>query len=111
MGSIVEYGENGRIFEGIYGDEYSSLDAEAVFKDALASQSAKSLSDGLCSLLCAEFELESEDVEVYTWLDGERCQRVSIVLSGAAALKDPHAMIGYVEELLECECNVVYGRG
>ena len=82
-------------------------DYESIFSDAMQSHSAREAGDRLAALVGAQFGIDAGDcrAEVELSADGS-ASRVLITLSGRGILKDPHAIIQYVNGLLSCPCDV-----
>ena len=86
-----------------------------VYAEYLADGSRKEAEAMLEASICEKFNLKSDDIAVKAELvrkgDGYALDRIGIYVSGSAILRDPRELVAYVEELAECECEVIYGKG
>ena len=106
----VDYLDDDMIFNKLYGDSYTYEDASVVFEHSLNLASKSEIERGVVYMVCCEYELESGDVEAYVELGENGINRVSILLGGRAVFVDPQDIIGYVQELLGCRCEIIYGK-
>ena len=85
-------------------------DYRTQLEDSLSNTSKSYFIQMLTETLRREFSLEDGEVRcVVQWNAEEtdiRPTRVTVLLSGRAIWKDPHAIKDYVEALLQCECVV-----
>ena len=83
-----------------------------IYEGSLISASEESISEGLSAMICREFGLSGEEIDVSVKLSGEgKAQRATVTLaSGKAIFADPHRLIDYVTELLGCGCEIIYGQ-
>ena len=99
--------------EGVLGDGEGELSPSDVYEENLMSASSENISLALRSMICREIKVDAENIEVYVELiEGEEeylPQKVSVVLYGSAVLTDPHLIEEYIDTLLGCECEIIYG--
>lgn len=114
--SGISGAEGEGIYEYIFGEYVAEGEDEVyleVYEENLMSMSAENMSVALVSLLCRETGVDAEDIEVYVELEsGEEsflAKKVSVVLYGSAVFLEPREISGYIESLLGCECEIIYG--
>ena len=93
-------------------DESENLNG--IYEGSLLGASETSVSEGLRVMICREFGLDSDEIEVSVTLSGEgeeyKPSRATVVLgSGKAIFADPHEIADYVTALLGCSCEIIYG--
>ena len=101
--------------ESIYGSyESGEYDYEKIFDSTLLDMSAASIELELERMLADTFSLAEESIGVELSLaeiDGEYLpERVTVTLGGTAMLTDAHEIERCIEELLSCECRVIYKK-
>lgn len=100
LGFIGERGEN---YAEVYRD---------TFNEYLLEYNAENVSVLLKDMLCSEFEIKVDDMEVWVQLlreEGEcLVESVMVGVKGEAISKDPHSIVEYVYNLFACECEIVY---
>ena len=85
-----------------------------LYEENLAKESIGEIEKRLAALLGEELCVDDEDINVsleYTH-DGEKLifESARIFLSGGAIFKDPRDAKEYVEKILNCKCEVIYGK-
>ena len=85
-----------------------------IYEENLLGAGEASASSGLRTMLCREFGLDAEEIEVSVELcvaDEEYiAESVTVIfLGGKAIFTDPHEVIDYVGDLLDCRCEIIYG--
>ena len=105
--------EVGESFLGSGSDGKNNFDE--IYEENLLGAGQKSASEGLRSMLCREFGLDSEEIEVSVKLSEAEneykyvAESVTVIfVSGKAMFTDPHDVIDYVSELLGCRCEIIY---
>lgn len=102
FGDIGIY-EEGAETDSVYSEIYSNT-VRAVNEDRISS--------ALKEILVRDLSLDAESlsVSVRTEENGGviSVTEVSVGLSGKNILAEPESIIGYVEEMLECKCEIVY---
>ena len=98
----IESGENGKFGE--------------IYEGSILGASEESASLGLRAMICRDFGLDSDEVEVRVHLSDTgkeyKAQSVTVALVGGKAIfTDPHEIIAYVTETLGCNCEIIYGEG
>lgn len=85
---------------------------EDIFKDNLGAYTAQSVANGSEKLLGERFGLDGGDISVrvsVSELEGELfVDRVIVVLHRGALMTDPREIADYIENLLDCECEIIY---
>lgn len=85
---------------------------EEIYFDSLLDANEKDISGRIEELICGNFNIREGDISVFAelYLNGEECEVrcVSVLLSSGAIAKNPHEIKEYVENLLACECEIVY---
>ena len=97
--------------------EYDSDEENEVFLDVyeenLLEVGAKNMSGALEIMLCRDMKLDAEHIDVYVELvEGEDkflVNGVSVVLYDSAIFCDPEELCEYIDTLLGCECEIIYG--
>lgn len=85
-----------------------------IYEESLLGASEESISEGLRGMICREFKLSSDEIEVFVKLkqtEGGECKTESatvMFVGGKAILTNPHDVIDYVTELLDCRCEIIY---
>ena len=104
------------IAEFIFGEYNSDEENEVfldVYEDNLLEVGAENMSGALKIMLCRDMKLDAEHIEVYVELvEGEDkflVSGVSVVLYDAAIFCDPEELSEYIDSLLGCECEIIYG--
>ena len=81
------------------------------YSQYLLTLGERELADEIVTLVCQEFDISSEQCHVKATIghrDGKAvADQVTVILSGAALLRDPYEIEGFISQLLECECTVV----
>lgn len=90
---------------------YDAPDYEATLQAAVLSMGSAELTAWVTSTLAETFSVPPEQVEVVpVWAEGETVPppltEVCIVLSGKAALTDPHPIEAFFADVLGCPCRV-----
>ena len=86
-----------------------------IYDKSLQGASAYNVSEALKAMICREFGFQSDKIDVYVELceEGEIClpKSVSVVLwrGEGTLMTDPHKVIDYVNEILGCRCEIIYG--
>ena len=85
-----------------------------IYEESLLGASETSVSRGLLVMICREFGLSSDEIEVSVTLSGEgeeyKPERATVVLrSGKAIFTDPHKVADFVTATLGCNCEIIYG--
>lgn len=100
----------------IFGEYEMGEDNEAfldVYEENLMDMGAANMSQGLKNMLCRDMKIDGAHIEVYVELfeteDRFLPKKVSVVLYKSAVLLDPRQISEYVNSLLGCECEIVYG--
>ena len=99
--------------DGFFSDILGAEELDGIYENGLLGVSEASVSEGLRDMICREFELKADEIEVSVKLsekDGECvAEGVTVILvSGRAIITDPHEVIAYVERVLECRCEIIY---
>lgn len=109
--AVQEFPSAGEFFEdGIV----SENNFEQIYEESLLGASQESMSEGLREMICREFKLSSDEIEVFVKLketESGSCtiESATVMLAGGKAiLTDPHKVIDYVTELLDCRCEIIY---
>ena len=112
VSSISELIEQNRSFDGID----NSLDNfEKIYNESLLDASGEEIANALESMLCREFGFKNDEIDVYVELcEGEdgylpECVTVALWQSANTLFADPHDIIEYVNGLLDCRCEIIYG--
>ena len=86
---------------------------EDIFKDSLRAHTAQSVAEGSEKLLGERFGLDGEDISVRVSVseldDKFFVDSATVILYRTAIMTDPREISEYIETLLECECEIVYG--
>ncbi len=102
------------------GDNFSQISPDGennfneIYEESLLGASEESISEGLRGMICREFKLGSDEIEVIVKLretENGQCQTESatvVFVGGKAILTDPHDVIDYVTGLLDCRCEIIY---
>lgn len=97
------------ITQGVENDESYY---QSVFEEYVAGENEAYISDKLSEMICKEFDILPQNIEVAIALDvGEDECKVSstvVYISGKAITKDPHKIIEYVEEKTGSKCEIIY---
>ncbi len=110
IGSVMNF-EAG---DGFFGDgSGSENNFSEIYEESLLGAGQTSASDGLKIMICREFGLSSDEIEVSVKLkdEGEEFLPDSatvVLVGGKAILTDPHDVINYVTGLLGCRCEIIY---
>ena len=100
------------MIENISG-EPQALDYEKIYEDTLMKGEERALEEGLNLLLRTELLIDEKNIDVDVRLcnstAGYEAELVTVRLSGKAVFTDAHRIAERVEELLFCECRVLYG--
>ena len=92
-------------------DEAESI-YEEIYNNTVSRANEDKISVYLKELMVKDIGLSVEDfdVDVTTATDKGYIEisEVRVVLRGSAVTQDPHKIITYLEDMLGCECNVVY---
>jgi hypothetical protein len=89
------------------GDEAMRSEYERIFSEAVESRSAEQLRQGLKQLLEAEYGIEPQDCEVsVTPGEDGMPERILVVLSGKAILRDPDGIEDMLRDKFGCEAEV-----
>ena len=107
---VLEFDVGGSFIDG----EDESERLNGIYEGSLLGAGEASASEGLRTLICREFGLDSDEIEVSVTLSGEgdeyKPRRATVVLSsGKAIFADPHEICEYVTALLGCSCEIIYG--
>ena len=104
------------LYEYIFGEYLAEGEDEVfleVYENNLMAMGAENMSVALESLLCRETGVGADEIEVYVELrsgeDEFLAKRVRVVLYGSAVFIEPREISGYIESLLGCECEIIYG--
>lgn len=114
IGKIASELKNaGSIFErGIVSSNYSEENYAEIYNNNLIKYSEADVSEALGNMLCTEFELPAETIDVSAVMSDNGNEyivdRVIICLRGKAVFSDPHKICEYVNSLLKCECEIIY---
>lgn len=102
--------------EYIFGEYDRAEDNEEfldVYEENLMDMGAVNMSQGLKSMLCRDMGIDAEHIEVYVELiETEKKfipKKVSVVLYKSAVFYDPREISEYVNSLLGCACEIIYG--
>ena len=87
-----------------------------IYEGSILGASEESASISLRAMICRDFDLQSDEIEVRVYLSdkgGEyTAQSVTVALVGGKAIfTDPHELIDYVTATLGCNCEIIYGEG
>lgn len=87
-------------------------DAQDKYYHVLTELSERELCLRLTELICKEFSISAENIEVSAEAverDGVfSAERICVGLFGAAVLADPYDIEAFVESLVGCDCDVYY---
>ena len=97
--------------EGIVVPSYDIPDYEVTLQASVLAMGSEEVSAWVVSVLEEKFSVSAEYVEVIpVWSDGESIPpplaELYILLSGKAALTDPHPIEAFFEDALGCSCRV-----
>ena len=112
--SFVEAIDDFSIENGIVEGDDVEINFEEIYNQSIVGASEESISQGLRDMICREFELDSDEIEVAVKLkdDGHgeyKTERATVVFAGGKAiLTNPHEVIDYVTGLLGCSCEIIY---
>ena len=89
----------------------ADMDAEVIFLEELGMVTEQVVADAVTAAMKERFGIDRQQcrvwVEVRTQKTGEPVvERVAILLSGTAVLKNPHTIQAYWEQTLGCACTV-----
>ena len=84
-----------------------------IYEENLLGAGEESVSSGLRSMICREFGLKSDEIEVSVKLEDTgneyAPESVTVMLvSGKAIVTNPRDVIDYVTGLLGCRCEIIY---
>ena len=88
---------------------------DKIYNESLLDASSEEIAKGLESMLCREFGFKNDKIDVYVELcEGEdgylpKCVTVMLWQSAETLFADPHKIIEYVNSLLDCRCEIIYG--
>ena len=86
---------------------------EEIFKNNLGEHTAESVASESAQMLCESLGIDTDDLEVHLSLvdlEGELTARdVTVTLYRSAVATDPRIISDYIEELLGCKCEIIYG--
>ena len=86
---------------------------EEIYHQTLSDANVERLELALESMMARDISMKREEFSVsihWEWSqDRILLKNATVYLSGSAVLCDPKTMIGYVEERLNCPCEIVYG--
>lgn len=111
IGAVMNF----ELGDGFFGDgSGDENNFGQIYEESLLGAGQSSASEGLRVMICREFGLSADDIQVNVKLndEGEEYlpESVTVVLvGGKAILTDPHDVINYVTELLGCRCEIIYG--
>lgn len=95
------------------GSELEGFDK--IYNESLLDASGEEISKGVENMLCREFGLKNDKIDIYVELcegeDGYLPENVTVILwqSSETLFVDPHKIIEYINELLDCRCEIIYG--
>ena len=101
-------------FEGVSFGNANDDGYREIYEESLKNASKASIEKGICGMLCRDFKLKDNEidvgVELYEDDDGGKVKSVTVTFVGTGAFfTDPHEVISYINELLGCRCEIVYG--
>ena len=111
IGALMDF----ELGEGLFSDASNGKnDFGEIYEQGLLGASEQSASEGLEGMICREFGLESDEIEVSVKLLAAEKEYVAesvtvVFVGGKAIFTDPHDIIDYVSELLGCRCEIIYG--
>ena len=86
---------------------------EDIFKDSVGRYTAQDVARRSEELVCEKFGLDEEDLSIrasVSELEGRlSVDSATVMLYSGAIMTDPREIAEYLESLLECECEIVYG--
>ena len=86
---------------------------EEIFKNNLGEHTAESVASESEQMICESLGIDHDDIEVrlsLVELEGELTARdVTVTLYRSAVATDPRMISDYIEELLGCKCEIIYG--
>ena len=97
------------------GSENELTELERIYNESLLDAGEEEIAKGLKSMLCSKFGFKSDKIDVYIELceseNGYLPECVTVVLwqSSETLFADPHKIIEYVNGLLDCRCEIIYG--
>ena len=84
-----------------------------ILKESLGRYTAQDVAKRSEELVCEKFGLDEEDLSIrasVSELDGKlSVDSATVMLYSGAIMTDPREIAEYLESLLECECEIVYG--
>ena len=96
-------GEQGENAESIY---------EEIYNNTISRANEEKICVALKELMARDIglSLEDFDVEVVTATDKGYIEvaQARVILRGSAVSHNPYEIIAYLEDMLECECSIVY---
>lgn len=114
--SVISGADYIDIADYIFGEYNSDEENEVfldVYEDNLLNVGAENMSGALKVMLCRDMKLDAEHIEVYVKLvEGEDkflVSSVSLVLYDSAVFCDPGELSEYIDSLLGCKCEIIYG--
>ena len=85
---------------------------EKIYGESLIEAGGANMSSGLKTLISRDLGIDASYFDVSVRLrEGEDSylpDKATVILYGKAILCDPHEIIEYVNDLLSCECEVIY---
>ena len=92
-------------------DEENALYDE-IYHNTVQKANAKKISDALKDMISKDFSLSKEEVSVNVAIEEEGetivIKKTTVALSGNAVLQDPREIVSYLEDMLGCQCVIVY---
>ncbi len=100
------YAEN---FEGLFGSQDEEFDASH-FADSFEKYGAQYVNAQIKKDICAVFNIADSDCRIVSSFGmkdgGLYFEKITIMISGKAVWKDPHAMEDHITENYGCKCDV-----
>lgn len=99
----------------IFGDldlDVTEQEYKETFIGYLEEYNADTISLALKDRICVEFDIKKEDIDVRTQLitEDEKCtiENITVALGVGAISKDPYAIAEFVENVVGCDCVIIY---
>lgn len=100
------------IFHGAEDVQEDKAFYNEIYNNTIRKASEEKIAAGLETMMIKDLGLPEDSFEVRVEIDdGEnyvKVRKVSVLISMDAVSRDPHAVVSYLEEMLECTCEIIY---
>ncbi len=107
LGDIEIFGDGG--FDDNIDSEY-----EEIYKNNLGKYTSESIAEESEKMLCDNFSLDEEDIEIRVTVEifeeSFNVTRAELIIYPSAIAKDPRKMKEFLENLINCECEIIYDK-